>query len=1112
MTTVERLQHEHRLVSRLARLTLTLRVAGVAVGALALGASALGHTRWLSLPRPTPFVAWLVALVLGWAAWRLQRGRLLAQRTPLAVAGAIERERGLRDGAARTLLEVAPQGGPFVARADALLGARLGDRTLAPRLRRRVRAQVGGTALGVVALMLAIVASAGTHADGWRALWHPASAWAGTLLPALSFDDPPAGLVRGDTAVLRVHASGRRMVTVRQRATGGAWRDSVLAVRAGLASWRVGPLDADLTVLASDGRAESDTVRLRLAERSFVGDVTVRARFPAYLGRADESLPAEAPMRVPQGTTLTIGGRASESLRSITLGNATERVPLTASGRSFTGTFTPRAGGVLAWKAEGDGKPIADLPAALQLDVVPDSAPQVDFLSPGADTIVSPAGTVRIAVAAVDDRVLRDVTLSVWKQLGDGRSSEPQARRMFDGGAPSFLGAVAVDLSALALQPGDVVHVQATAHDDAPWGHTGRSRELMLRVPALEDQRRDVRAEADSLVSKVVAAARAQQQLEQRTTDAAKARTPNGAAKPGDKKAPSAMSYDAAEKAKALASEQRQLAERSRDVQDATRRLEESLRAAGGLDSSLQSQLREAQKLLREALTPELQTALRKLEGAAQELSQERTRQSMADLAEQQKRLRDALEKSAEMLKRAALEGQMKTLTADAASMARKQQQFADSGAAEGQRARDLAQRTGDLAKEIAQLQQRLERERASAGAKKADEAANQAQASREAMQRAAAQPQGAQGQQGRQQASKEAAQSMQQAAKSLADARERQVDAWKNDVTGSLDKAVQEVMQLARKQEQLAQLAREGEKGTGEQKGDMRGQQSALQQGVQKAGERLQEQARKSAMVSPGAQQAMKDAQQKVDQAMREANNQQQGQGQQGQANSMSEAAQALRQAASALARDRERVEGAQSGSGVPEMIAELQKLAQQQGEVNAQMASLFPTPSQARQAIDPSTADKARVLARQQRAVAKALDDVQDLDASGKTREMAREARTLAQALESGATDPSTLDRQQRLFRKMLDAGRLLQQEERDEQGPRESKPGDKVSPFAPPDGSARGRDALRYRAPTWEELKVLAPEERRSVLEYFRRLNGTDDGRRMSDDRTVPPPVKP
>jgi len=1107
VTTVERLLQEHEHQARLTRAGMVLRVGGAGLAVLALAALVMGRARWLTLPRVTPFVGWLVVIALGAAWWRVQRRRLLAQRTPAAVAKAVETERGLRDGAARTLLEVAPLGGPFVARADALLGARLGVGPLAPLLRRRARRELLAAAAWVAAVGGAVAATAATHRDGWRALLHPASAWAGTLLPAITFDDPPAGLLRGDTAVLRVHAPGRTAITVRQRATGGAWRDTTLAVRTGGASWRVGPLDADLALVATDGRAESDTLRLRLAERSFVGDVTIAARFPAYLARADETLPVEATLRIPQGTTLTVSGRASEPLASVALAGDAGRVPLVISGRGFSGRFTPQASGALAWSAAGAAAPIADLPPPLQVEVVPDSAPQVDFLSPGGDSSVAPGGAVRVAVAAADDRVLRDVSLAVWTVRADGHATPPQARTMFDGGSPSFLGAVALELGALGLQAGDVVHVQATAHDDAPWRQVGRSRELLLRVPAVEDQRRDARAAADSLVSRAVAAARAQQQLEQRTSDAAKARTPSEPGKAGERKAPEAMSYDAAEKAKALAQAQAQMGERSRAVQEATRDLEERLRAAGGLDSSLQAQLREAQRLMREALTPELQAAMQKVQGAAQDLSQDLARQSLADLAEQQKRLREALEKTAEMLKRAALEGQMKTLREDAASMARKQQQFADSGAGDATRAKSMARQTADLAQEIQQLQQRLERERANAGARQAETAASQAQASREAMQRAAQDASKA----GREQAAKEAAQAMQKAGQSLGDAREQQVAAWKDDVTGSLDKAVQEMMQLARQQEQLADRAQQG-KGTGAQQGEMRGQQSALQQGVQRASERLAEQAKKSAMVSPGAQQAMRDAQQRVDQAMRDASNAQPGQGGQQQAGSMREAAQALRQAASALARDRERVEGAQSGSGVPEMIAELQKLAQQQGEVNAQMASLFPTPNQGRQSLDAAAMDRARVLARQQRAVAKALDDVQDLDATGKTRELAREARTLAQALDAGAADPSTLDRQQRLFRKMLDAGRLLQQEERDEQGPRESKPGDKVSPFAPPDATMRGRDALTYRAPTWDELKALAPDERRAVLEYFRRLNGADDSRRTTDDRRVVPPAKP
>jgi chromosome segregation ATPase len=78
------------------------------------------------------------------------------------------------------------------------------------------------------------------------------------------------------------------------------------------------------------------------------------------------------------------------------------------------------------------------------------------------------------------------------------------------------------------------------------------------------------------------------------------------------------MSYESAEQAKALAREQRELADRMEQIKSSAEQLERQLQEAGGLDSSLQRQLDEAQKLLRDALTPELAEQLRKLEQASQ--------------------------------------------------------------------------------------------------------------------------------------------------------------------------------------------------------------------------------------------------------------------------------------------------------------------------------------------------------------------------------------------------------------------------------------------------------------------------------------------------------------
>src|SRR5262249_3239673 len=140
MTVLELVDRER---ARLRRMHLLVGV-GLAVAAtcllLALGASALGSARWITLPRTLPFVVWLLVFVanigvIWWTARRLDR------RTPRqSVAAAIEREQALRGGALRGVLEVADKGALGRRAADAVSQklAPAGPR-LAPAERRSVR-------------------------------------------------------------------------------------------------------------------------------------------------------------------------------------------------------------------------------------------------------------------------------------------------------------------------------------------------------------------------------------------------------------------------------------------------------------------------------------------------------------------------------------------------------------------------------------------------------------------------------------------------------------------------------------------------------------------------------------------------------------------------------------------------------------------------------------------------------------------------------------------------------------------------------------------------------------------------------------------------------------
>jgi hypothetical protein len=262
------------------------------------------------------------------------------------------------------------------------------------------------------------------------------------------------------------------------------------------------------------------------------------------------------------------------------------------------------------------------------------------------------------------------------------------------------------------------------------------------------------------------------------------------------------------------------------------------------------------------------------------------------------------------------------------------------------------------------------------------------------------------------------------------------------------------------------------------------------VQQGVQQAAERLEKAGRSSSLLSQRSQRAMSEAQRRVQQATQAAGNAGNPGGAEQAQSAMKDATEALNQALSSLVRDRERVNNAESASGFKEMMDQLKQLAQQQGSLNGQMSGLnmLPGGAQGQQAQQ-----QARQLARQQRDVAKTLQDVSDADASGRTDALAKEAQAVAQQMERNGVDPSVAARQQQLYRRLLDAGRFLEQDERDDQGPREAKSGGANASKV--DGPQSGKAGNKYAPPTWNELRGLGPEERRLVIEYFRRLNGTN-----------------
>jgi hypothetical protein len=193
------------------------------------------------------------------------------------------------------------------------------------------------------------------------------------------------------------------------------------------------------------------------------------------------------------------------------------------------------------------------------------------------------------------------------------------------------------------------------------------------------------------------------------------------------------------------------------------------------------------------------------------------------------------------------------------------------------------------------------------------------------------------------------------------------------------------------------------------------------------------------------------------------------------------------LNVAAHQLLRARGDVSGSQSGSGLAEALERLAQLAQQQGGLGQQGAGLLPM------AGNGAIREQLQRLAARQRALAQQLEKMRGQGSIPGAGDMADEAAQLSRRLETGRLERQTVERQQRLFRRMLDAGRTLQGREEDEKKERQSTTATGDSIHLPPALRARLQDEnQRLRVPSWEELQQLSPEERRLVVDYFRRLS--------------------
>ncbi|MDE2772419.1 MAG: hypothetical protein OXI46_01760 [Gemmatimonadota bacterium] len=1062
----------------------------------------------------------VLALVLAVRLGRGDRGWLAEHR----VARAMEDSAGLARGTVRGALQLTREVPAGVSRSLAELAQRtvavrlsLPPEQLAGPLDTGARGWVrrGAVAVALVAPMVVLlgVSSPNRSRDAWAGLGRPLHTLSRATLPPLQISPGDVEVLRGSAVNVMVRAPGRSEVTLRWRAEGEVAQTETLATEGGEAQFLFPAVGAatEYSAFAPDGTA-TQGYRIVPVDPLIVRELTLELVFPPHTGRALEAYDRDPPpLTMPIGTRVTIAGRATGPLQAAELEREEDglRVPLETEGSAFGGRWAPRGGGTYTWRLRDSNGMGAELvPNPLELTITPDSAPQVRFAFPAVDTVLPLTLRQPLVLELRDDYGVSALELVAYRVTVEGLRLPPILQRTELGGTRAALVRPVMDLREWGLLPGDTVRYFARVLDNAPRPSLAETREYALHMPQVAELRRDAQKELEDMADRLAELAgrsrRAGDESRNLEREAdARARQsagPDVGTRAAERDG-SLADFEQREQLRQALERQHEMSKEARAARAELESIAEALREAGASDPQLQKDLSELGQLLREATSPELFEQLQEMaDGLAQTDSRD-ARRTLEELAAEQERFREQLQNSLERLRRLAVERNFRAAAEDALELGQRERALADALREGGERAvrerqqaglsdeaRGLQARLSELARSLAELDEEAARASVDEAGRHAETATSAMELTLRTLQQ---RNESASSAELLERSNTEAARQADRAGEALERTADQLERAWQQmssqraaALQRALDRASQEALSLARRQ---TALGRRMQGSRAEDLTELRGDEAALLQGLRMLADNIM-------LPAGGPAPQLRDVSAALGEALGAVERTAEAlvsarQAPPGPQVAAEDAVHALnRLAISAMMASQPAGDGDDPSQG--DVSQRIEQLARQQSQVNNRVSQILPM-----QLGDGAMGQQLDQLSYGQQRVASGLEylarhpDAEN-ETLGSLEALAEEARQLAERLAGGRLDPETRMRQDRLFHRLLDAGRMLENDEVSEER-RSSAPAaferGEVLPLEP-----GALDILRYELPLPEHLQRLSPAERDLVLRYFDRLN--------------------
>lgn len=471
-------------------------------------------------------------------------------------------------------------------------------------------------------------------------------------------------------------------------------------------------------------------------------------------------------------------------------------------------------------------------------------------------------------------------------------------------------------------------------------------------------------------------------------------------------------------------------------------------------NEELAKKYQELQQLFKDVMTPELEEALKKLQEAMDKSDPTEVRKAMEDLQQSEQNLSENIDRAMELFKRVKIEQQMQEAVKRIKDLADRQENIANKADSSGADRNALSQEEKVAADEYDIAEKRMEdlaksmEEFPVMPSEDMKQALSQAKMDSIASQMRQAQQSFSQGQmqQGQQQA-QQSSQKLQNLSRQLQQTQQKLQQQTMNEIMKEFRAVLRNVLSMSQQQENIQQRTAPLQ-GKSPKMGELADEQQDLQMNLQRTVGQLVKLSQKTFGVNRNMGKALGKTASNMQNSVKNLSDR----NARSASNSQSKAMAALNETAQQIMNSMNSLQSQGSSTGFENYLKQMQQMAGKQRGLNQQSMQLGQsnTPSLARQKA-------MQQLAQQQMGLRQSLQQMQESmkksgggQSMGDLRGAAQDMEKVAEDLRNNRFTRETIERQQRILSRMLDATKSLRT--RDYSKKRESEVGEDLTRTGP------------------------------------------------------------